>query len=146
MYLCIVSLARSPAAASGGCQQQVAAAASSLLIFNSLSLTHCVCSVFYYCVRFVSIGGARELARCNINHTTVTKGIFDLHRSQAKMDPGKRKVETRFVSCFLSGRRFSCFALRRGERFQSGAPIFLIYKRDFSTGNGKYYFASLLSA
>jgi hypothetical protein len=87
----------------------------------------------------------RELARCNINHTTVTKGIFDLHRSQAKMDPG-RKVRTRFVSCFLSLAADFLVSRAGGKRFQSGAPIFLIYERDFSAGNGKYYFASLLSA
>jgi hypothetical protein len=45
------------------------------------------------------------------------------------MDPGKRKLE-RSVFCFLP----ADFLVSRvgGKRFQSGAPIFFIYERDFS--------------
>jgi hypothetical protein len=107
------------------------AAASSLLIFNSLSLTHyvCVCVLCFIIVCALYRLAGRELARCNINHTTVTKGIFDLHRSRAKMDPA-RKVGARFVSSaaadFLVSRALG------GERAFNQVRRFFLFTKGIS--------------
>jgi hypothetical protein len=142
-------LTRSPAAASGGCQQQVAAAAaaSSLLIFNSLSLTHCVCVLCFIIVCALYRLAGRELARCNINHTTVTKGIFDLHRSQANENgPREKKSRKESVFCFLPADFLVPRALG-GNAFNQVRRFFLFTKGiSLAAGNGKYYFASPLSA
>jgi len=115
---------RLPAASSSSSKQSI-----DFQFALSHSLCVCVCVLCFIIVCALYRLAGRELARCNINHTTVTKGIFDLHRSQAKMDPGKRKVEARFCFLlFLCGGRFSCFARVGGNAFNQVRRFFLFTK------------------